>query len=141
VIVDANLLLYAVDERSGFHPGARDWLTAQLNGPTRLGLPWQSLYAFVRISTNPRAYESPLKPEVAWRRIEDWLQAEATWIPLPTDGHAEVLGTLIRRYELRGDLVADAVLAALAIEHGVGIASADTDFARFVEVDWHNPLR
>lgn len=139
-IVDANLLLLAVDERSKFHDAARDWLSSKLNGPARVGLPWQSLSAFVRISTNPRAYEAPLRPDVAWRRVEEWLDADASWIPMPTEGHADVLGRLIRTYELRGDLIPDADLAALAIEHGVGIASADSDFARFTEIAWENPL-
>ncbi len=139
-IVDANLLLFAVDERSRFHAAARDWLASQLNGAARVGLPWQSLTAFVRVSTNPRAYESPLKPDVAWRRVEEWLETDPAWIPMPTKRHADVLGRLIRTYELRGDLIPDADLAALAIEHGVGIASADTDFARFTEISWENPL-
>lgn len=140
MLVDANLLLFAVDASSTFHQASRDWLTARLNGPTRVGFPWQSLTAFVRISTNPRAYDSPLRPDEAWQRVEEWLGSDAAWVPLPTERHAEVMGRLIRTYELRGNLIPDADLAALAIEHGVGIASADTDFARFTELAWENPL-
>ncbi len=140
MLVDANLLLFAVDARSSFHITARDWLTSRLNGPPRVGLPWPSLTAFVRISTNARAYDRPLDPDVAWQHVDAWLEADAAWIPLPTERHAEVLSRLIRTYELRGDLIPDAELAALAIEHGVRIASADTDFARFSEIAWENPL-
>jgi len=140
MLVDANLLLYARDTASSFHSRAREWLTASLNGPVRLGLPWQSLVAFLRISTNPRASERPLEPEEAWRQIERWLSAPSAWIPSPTERHAEVLGRLIAVHELRGNLVADAHLAALAIEHGVAVCSADTDFARFTELRWVNPL-
>lgn len=139
-IVDANILLFAVDEASRFHDAARDWLSSRLNGSTRVGLPWPSLLAFMRISTNPRAFDDPLKPDVAWRRVEEWLDSDAAWIPLATERHADVLGGLIRTYDLRSDLIPDADLAALAIEHGVGIASADTDFARFTEIAWENPL-
>ena len=80
-----------------------------------------------------------LKP-VLQSQVEDWLEADTTWIPLPTDGHADVLGRLITTYELRGNLITDAALAALAIEHGVPVASADADFARFSEITWVNPI-
>ncbi len=119
---------------------AAGWLTQQLNGPRRVGLPWQSLAAFVRISTHPRASQRPLTPQEAWARVEDWLVAGSVWIPNPTERHAEVLGTLVTSYQLRGNLVADAQLAALAIEYGLTVCSADTDFARFREVRWENPL-
>lgn len=140
MLVDANILLFAVDAASPFHQRARDWLTEHLNGPARVGLAWPSLVAFARISTHPRASANPLKPDDAWTHVAAWLDAPASWIPMPTDRHAEVLGNLIGRYQVPGNLISDADLAALAIEHGVGIASADTDFARFTEVRWENPL-
>lgn len=140
MLVDANLLLYAVDERSPHHPVGREWLTSSLNGDQRVALPWLSLAAFVRISTHPRASEHPLASAEAWSFVEDWLRCELTWIPNPTDRHADVLGSLIRRYDLRANMITDAQLAALAIEHGLKLYSADTDFARFSEIDWVNPL-
>jgi hypothetical protein len=115
-------------------------LTQQLNGPRRVGLPWQSLAAFLRISTHPRAFERPLDGPTAWQRVADWLQAPAAWIPQPGTEHAALLGQLIARHEVRGNLVPDAQLAALALEHGLTVCSADTDFARFTEIRWHNPL-
>lgn len=141
MLVDANILLFAVDESSAFHASAARWLIAQLNGPRRVGLPWQSLGAFLRIGTHPRAAERPLSPDEAWSHVEDWLAADAAWIPEPTERHAEVLGSLVRSYQLRGNLISDAQLAALAIEHGLTVCSADSDFARFSEIRWENPLR
>ena len=141
MLVDANILLFAVDEESAFHAAAADWLTAQLNGPRRVGLPWQSLGAFLRISTHPRAAAQPLSPEEACVHVDAWLAAEAAWIPAPTYRHVEVVTALIRSYQLRGNLVADAQLAALAIEHGLTVCSADTDFARFREIAWVDPLQ
>jgi len=96
--------------------------------------------AFVRISTNPRVTRNPLSPDRAWTHVEAWLHAEPAWIPLPTERHADVLGRLIRSYQLGGNLVTDAQLATLAIEHGLTVCSADTDFARFPEIRWENPL-
>ncbi len=141
ILVDANLLLYARDSRSPAHPVASAWLTDQLNGTTRVGLPWPSLTAFVRIATHPRVYDQPLTAHEAWDQVEEWLSATPAWIPLPTDRHTTVLGRLIRRHDVRGNLVPDAVLAALALEHGLELCSADTDFARFAEIRWHNPLK
>jgi toxin-antitoxin system PIN domain toxin len=99
-----------------------------------------SLTAFVRISTNPRALRSPLTSAAAWELVEDWLDAPATGVPAPGRGHPDILGRLIRGLDLRGHLVSDAVLAALCIEHGLSMISADSDFARFTEVPWINPV-
>src|SRR5437868_4865970 len=108
MLVDANLLLYAVDEVSRWHRAAAAWLTEQLNGPRRVGLPWPSLTAFVRISTNPRAVAETISPDEAWSHVERWLAAPVSWIPLPTERHAEVLGEMITKYQLRGNLTSDA---------------------------------
>jgi uncharacterized protein len=140
MLVDANLLLFAVHEESAFHAAARDWLTRQLKGTQRVGLPWKSLGAFLRFATQSRAWERPLEPRAAWVYIEDWLASDVTWIPTPSVHHAEILGELVNRYHLRGNLIPDAQLAALAIEHGIEVCSADTDFARFTEIRWRNPL-
>ncbi len=94
----------------------------------------------MRISTHPRAFPRPLDPPVAWERVTDWLAAPVAWIPQPGPEYARVLGELITSHEIRGNLVPDATLAALAVEHGLTICSADTDFARFTEASWHNPL-
>ena len=140
ILVDANVLLYAVDTSAPDHDAAWRWLEEQLNGNRRVGLPWESLGAFVRIATHPRAARTPLSADGAWDIVEAWLAAPAAWIPQPTDRHATVFGDLVRRYRITGNLVPDAHLAALALEHGLEVCSADTDFARFRELRWYNPL-
>lgn len=140
-LVDANILLYAVDESARQHPRARAWLEQSLNGPSRVGLPWQSLTAFLRISTHPRALPQPLTAAEAWEYVQDWLEAPVAWVPTAGRGHQELLGRLIRDLDLRGNLVSDAALAALCLEHGLTIVSADSDFARFPGVRWLNPVQ
>lgn len=139
MLVDANILLYAVDEDSPFHGAGRNWIEAALNGPMRVGLPWQSLTAFMRIATNPRAMANPLSPFEAWEMVESWLDAPNTWVPQPGRGYREILGRLILDLRLTANLIPDAALAALCIEHGLSIVSADSDFARFAELEWFNP--
>jgi toxin-antitoxin system PIN domain toxin len=140
VLVDANLLLYAVNRSAREHERAAAWLAEQLSGSVRVGLPWASLHAFLRIVTHPRAFERPLDAPAAWRHVRDWLDAPVAWIPEPGPRHAEILGRLLTDLDLRANLVPDAALAALALEHGVPLASNDSDFARFPGLDWRNPL-
>lgn len=140
MLLDANILLYATDSSASEHGRAVRWLTDQLNGQRRVGIPWEALTAFVRIATHPRVADRPLQPEAAWRFVEAWLEVEVVWIPVPTERHAEVMGGLIHKYRVGGNLIPDAHLAALAIEHGLEVCSADTDFARFSEIRWRNPL-
>jgi len=140
MLVDANILLFAVNSASPEHERAAAWLEEALNGNRRVGLPWESLTAFVRLVTNPRVVPKPLAPADAWAFVEEWLAAPVAWVPVPTERHAAVLGDLVRRYRPTAKLVPDAHLAALAIEHGAEIISADTDFARFTEVRWRDPL-
>src|SRR5262249_53513617 len=97
----------------------RDWLDAKLNGLAPVGLPWPSLLAFLRIATNPRAVRSPLTISAAWEQVSNWLSAETVWTPEPTKHHAAVLGNLLALPGIYGNLVPDAHLAALAIEHGL----------------------
>lgn len=139
MIVDANVLLYAVDKQSHFHSSARTWLEQALNGIERVGLPWVSLLAFQRISTHPRVSSSPLAPAEAWSFITDWLDADLTWVPTPGNRHHSILGRLLLNGDLRGNLVTDAHLAALAIEYGTAVCSFDSDFARFEDIRWISP--
>jgi uncharacterized protein len=111
-----------------------------LNGTARVGLPWPSLLAFLRLVTNPRVFERPASSRSAWHQVEEWLDCEAVWVPAPTDRHRQVLGRLLTEATVRANLVPDAHLAALAIEHGLVLASTDGDFARFPELRFENPL-
>ena len=104
-------------------------------------LPWPSLLAFVRLVSNPRIFDRPAPVSVAWGQAESWLAEESVWIPLPTERHQEILAPLVASAEGRANLVPDAHLAALAIEHGLVLCSADGDFARFDGLEWRNPLK
>jgi hypothetical protein len=140
ILVDANLLLYAANRAAPEHEPARVWLDAQLSGTARVGLPWPSLLAFVRIATSPVVMRSPVTPALAWRQVEAWLQAAPAWVPAPTERHAEVMRGLLDAPWMTSRLVPDAHLAALAIEHGLTLCSADGDVARFPGLEWLNPL-
>jgi toxin-antitoxin system PIN domain toxin len=122
------------------HERARAWLDDRLNGTIRVGLPWPNLLAFLRLVTNPRVFERPSSTRTAWSQVEEWLECESVWVPAPTDRHREVLGRLLTEATVRANLVPDAHLAALAIEHGLVLASTDGDFARFPELRFENPL-
>ena len=140
MLVDANLLVYAVDRTSPHHGPAREWLEQELSGAIRIGLPWESLTAFMRLTTHPRIMARPFSAPNAWAVVRAWLEVPVVWTPGPTERHAEVLGALLERHHVTGNLVHDAHLAAIAIQHGLEICSADTDFARFREITWRNPL-
>ena len=105
-----------------------------------MALPWQSLGAFLRIGTNPRIYSTPMSAEQAWGCVQGWMDAGPTWIPPATVRTAAILGDLVVKYRITANLVPDAMLAAMAVQHGLTVMSADTDFARFSEVRWENPL-
>ena len=134
------MLVYAHVRDFAQHETVRTWLDDRLTGPGRVGLPWPSLVAFVRLVTNPRVFERAESVDAAWGQVEQWLGAEPAWVPLPTDDHAAILGRLLRETNARANLVHDADLAALAVEHGLAVASTDGDFARFNDVEWVNPL-
>lgn len=141
MLLDANLLIYAVDIRSPHHDAAAQWLANVISGDERVELPWQTIGAFLRIITHPRVSPRPLDGEAAWSHVTDWLAAEPVWIPPATERTAAVYERLLTQTTITGNLVPDAQLAALAIEHGVILCSADSDFARFPELRWENPLR
>jgi uncharacterized protein len=140
ILVDANLLIYAHSNNFSQHPAARDWLDEQINGSAQVGMPWACLLAFLRITTNPRLFERPHAMAKAWEQISAWLDCDTVWIPGPTERHAGVLAGLLSQPGIHGNLVSDAHLAALAIEHGLILCSADGDFSRFADLKWINPL-
>ncbi|MDH3285845.1 MAG: PIN domain-containing protein [Acidobacteriota bacterium] len=140
ILVDANLLIYAHVSDLPEHSAARSWLEDQLTRGPRAGLAWPSILAFLRLVTNPRVFERAETVARAWDQVREWLSLETVWIPRPTDRHAAVLETLLPLTKGSANLIADAHLAALAIEHGVTLCSADSDFARFPGLKWTNPL-
>jgi len=140
ILVDANLLIYAHVSSFEQHAPAVSWLDAQLNGGGRVGLPWPSLLGFLRIVTNPRVFERPEPMARAWRQVQAWLESDAVWIPQPTERHPDLLGSLVNAAGVQANLVPDAHLAALAIEHGLLLCTTDGDFGRFAGLRWQNPL-
>ena len=140
ILIDANLLIYAHVSSFPQHERARAWLDGRFNGVAPVGLPWQSLLAFLRITTNPRVFERPEPMADAWRQVRAWLDGDRVWIPQPTDRHDEILGDMLEAPGVQANLVQDAHLAALAIEHGLILCSTDADFARFPDLRWENPL-
>ncbi|HEV3072737.1 MAG TPA: type II toxin-antitoxin system VapC family toxin [Solirubrobacteraceae bacterium] len=139
ILLDANILIYASIESFPQHEACRAWLENAFARPAKVGLPWPSLLGFVRIVTNPRILDPPTSTRAAWARVEQWLKQPNAWIPAPTDRHRTMLSTLLGE-DVRGDLIPDAHMAALALEHGLTVCSTDSDFARFAEVRWQNPL-
>jgi toxin-antitoxin system PIN domain toxin len=140
ILIDANLLVYAHVASFAQHERTRAWLDGQLNGNTQVGLPWPSLLGFLRLVTNARLFPRPASTAGAWRQVGEWLDCEVAWIPQPTERHRDILGTLLGTAGVQANLVPDAHLAALAIEHGLLLCSSDGDFARFPDLRWQNPL-
>jgi toxin-antitoxin system PIN domain toxin len=140
ILVDANLLLYAANAAAPEHEQARAWLDGQLNGTARVGLPWPSILAFVRIASNPLIVRRPATPAEAWKTAREWLGCDPAWVPLPGERHAEILGPFFELSFMTSRLVPDAHLAALAVEHGLTLCSTDGDFAKFPGLKWENPL-
>jgi toxin-antitoxin system PIN domain toxin len=96
ILVDANLLLYAANRAAPEHERARAWLDDRLNGTVPLGLPWPSLLAFVRLTTNPLVVRHPVAAAEAWRQVDEWLECEPAWTPLPGDGHRGIIGGFLK---------------------------------------------
>lgn len=139
ILVDANLLVYAHVRNMNQHSAAKAWLDGTLNERTRVGLPWPSLLAFVRLVTNARVFERPQSISDAWRQVDDWLSLPNVWIAVPTEAHRIILASLMGQVS-ESNLVPDAHLAALSIEHGLTLCSTDGDMARFSGLTWKNPL-
>jgi toxin-antitoxin system PIN domain toxin len=139
-VLDLNLLIYAVNRDSGFHARARSWLEATLSGDEPVGIPWAVILGFLRIATSDRVLPKPLKPDQGLTIVTGWLAQPAVFALSPGDGHWTTLRRLLDEAGTAGNLTTDAHLAALAIENGAELCSTDSDFARFPNLRWMNPL-
>ncbi len=139
-LVDANLLLWAHHRNFDRHRVAWSWWRELLSSQALVGIPWPSILAFVRISTHPRALERPLDVRAAWQIVDGWLDRPNIWIPVPTERHRTILASLLEVGQAAGNHVPDAHLAALAVEWGLELLSADRDFARYPGLRWRDPL-
>ncbi|MGA3007387.1 MAG: type II toxin-antitoxin system VapC family toxin [Opitutaceae bacterium] len=140
ILVDANLLLYAEDSLAGQHAVAREWWDHQLSGAEPVGLCWPVLTAFIRISTNPRLHRRPLTLKEAVERVQSWLDQPCVRLISPTDQHWPIFKKMMHGGNATANLVSDAHLAALAVEHNCELHSSDADFARFPGLKWKNPI-
>ena len=141
ILTDANLLLYAYNVDAAEHDTSRQWFETQLSGPNLFCFAWQSITAFLRISTNQRAFATPLSTKEATSIVSEWLERPQTVLLTPGDKHWAIFQKLMESGQTRGPLVMDAHLAALALEHGATLASSDRDFSRFPGLKLINPLR
>jgi hypothetical protein len=140
ILVDANLLIYAIDADSAHHARAKAWLEEALSGAEFVGLPWVVILAFLRITTRAGIMRNPLPPLAALAYVDSWFAQPNVRAVGPGENHWPVLANLLRASGTAGNLTTDAHLAALALEHGGTIASADNDFKRFAGVTHVNPL-
>ena len=140
ILVDVNLLLYAEDTSSEHHAAAHTWWDAQLSGSEPVCMCWQVLMAFIRISTNARASRHPLTLKEATERVQSWFDQPCVRIVQPTEHHWTIFQQMLRAGNATANLVSDAHLAALAVEHNCVLQSSDTDFARFRGLKWRNPI-
>jgi toxin-antitoxin system PIN domain toxin len=140
ILVDANLLLFAYHPRAEQHEACRAWLEATLAGPELVRFAWLTLWAFLRISTSPQVFERPLSAAEAGAAVSSWLAQPTAGILEPGERHWEILRGLMREGQTAGPLVMDAVLAAIALEHGATLHTTDRDFSRFPGLRWTNPL-
>ena len=140
IIPDINLLLYAYDESSPYHDGAKKWLSKLLDGTEEVGLPLVSVLGFIRLASNPKVFETPIAPQSACEITQSWLATPAAALLEPGAKHLQILSELFAKTHATSALTTDAHLAALAIEHHGTIHSNDNDFGRFPGLDWVNPL-
>jgi toxin-antitoxin system PIN domain toxin len=141
ILVDSNLLLYGFDAGAKHHVRARSWLENVLDSSEQVGFAWVTLLAFIRIGTNPSALLRALSLEEAATIVSSILERRNAILLHPGERHWTLLRQLIVDAQARGDLVTDAHLAALAIEHGATLCTTDRDFARFPGLRWQNPLQ
>jgi len=141
ILVDLNLILYAVDSDSRIHVAARQWWDKQLSGSAPVGLSWSVVLGFVRISTHTGILPRPMALVDAIHQVDWWLQQPCVHLLHPTEHHWKILSGLLREVGYGANLTMDAHLAALAIEHGCELCSTDTDFSKFPGLRWKNPLR
>lgn len=140
IILDANILLYAYDTSSLLHVPARSWVESVFSSGDPVGLPWQTVAAFLRVVTNPRLRGDRFTVEEAAMIVDQWLAQPNIRLLAPGDRHWPILRSAMIDGQVRGPMITDAQLAALTIEYGGVLHSTDRDFARFPLLRWTNPL-
>ena len=141
ILVDANIVLYAYHPRADQHASCRSWIEDAFSGATPVGLPWLTIWAFLRISTNPRAFEQPLTMKEAESIVSCWLKSPVVRQVEPGERYWEIFSRLLVEAQVTGPLVTDAAIAALALEHGASLCTTDRDFARFPAIRTIDPTK
>lgn len=139
-LLDASVLLHAYDPDFRRHRHSKSWLEKTFSDPEKVGLAWVALLAFLRISTNPRAFRRPFSIEEASRIVSEWLDRPNAIVLEPGQRHWKILSGILSSAQARGNLVTDAHLAALAVEHGAVLCTDDRDFTRFPGLKALDPL-
>ena len=140
ILLDANILIYAVNEDALLHRKAKPWLERALGGPETVGFSWNVLLAFLRLTTRAGVFRNPMPVAEAFNLIDSWLEQPSVIVAQPGPGHVRILRDLLLASGTGGNLTSDAHLAALALEHEAELCSSDSDFARFPRLRWRNPL-
>ena len=140
ILIDANILIYAVNQDAPLHSAAQRWLERAIGHGEPLGLAWNVILAFLRLTTRAGLFRNPMPVETAFDLVDAWLSEPSVTIVEPGPQHGRVLRDLLLTAGTAGNLTSDAHLAALAIEHGAELCSSDSDFARFGGLRWRNPL-
>ena len=140
-LVDLNVLLYVVNKDAPHHEVALSWWNSALRGEQPIGLAWIVLLGFLRLTTNPSIFPSPLSAETAVKKVDTWLGLEQVRLVEETRDHWHILRELLVTAGTAGNLTSDGQLAALAISHGATLVSFDHDFARFPGLRWESPAR
>ena len=141
ILVDVNILLYAEDKLSPLNEAARIWWDKQLSGESPVCFCWEIIAAFIRISTNRQIFKKPLTVPQAIKRVQSWLDQPCVRLITPTESHWQIFQTMLKEGQATANLVADAHLAALAVEYGCLLHTTDSDFSRFPKLKWKNPLK
>jgi uncharacterized protein len=140
ILIDANILVYAVNKDAPQHNRAKSWLETAVTGTETIGIPWTVLLAFLRLTTRPGLFRNPLRIATAFDLIDFWLEQTSVSIVHPGLRHGIILRELLEPLGTGGNLTSDAHLAALALENRATLYSSDHDFLRFPGVKWRNPL-
>lgn len=140
IVPDANLLIYAYNKSADEHAASREWLTDMLSGTESVGFCWQTITAFLRLSTNSKIFDEAYTPAQAIEIVENWLSSAVAHIVVPTERHLSILNDISTDGQVSGPGLMDAHLAALAVEHGATLATTDRDFRRFDGVKLIYPL-
>ncbi len=138
-VVDTNVLLYAVNPDAEHHRAAHSWLDRMLSGAAPVGFAWTAVMGFIRVSTLPRLFDRPLTAEEAFDFVERWMTSRTAQVVTPGSGHLTIMRSLLGDHPQAGNLVNDAHLAALAVEHKATVVTFDADFGRFPGVRWERP--